>query len=350
MSKYGKKTRGATPKRKAGSKSTHELLRRIERPGSAQRKAWLARTREECPKRKRESKKAYSERLALFRARSLSALRAAATREKRRTNQEAIREFTKAREEKLKGTPGSKRRYRKAKEILLALVESETEREQREFREKVDAAFEKHRREREELERKRAEKRIRAAEEERLAELENARNERAAAVITAMREQLAEIVGVARQMLPEVEPRRSLSFGEGKETRGHKRDIRIDKVVDEQSVQGILAKVDRRTRGMPGKFPLWLATVWMTVMGDQVVGSFKVRTDMLSREDRTLVESHLQSLMADSTGVQRNRADTLRVLRQMFNKFLTTKFANTLVHVHMVTMWNYTKVRVEAES
>lgn len=356
MASYGKKTRRATLKRKGGSKPTRAqaeaeaVRKRVPRRKGETKREYAARlARNERARERRAEKKREEERAARKAARKRKKAAAArkAARERRKKLEAAVAATEKAQAAKLRGAPGARKRLRTVKAHLQEILETEIEREQRAFRERLDEVFERRNQERAELEAKRAKKRLREAEEARLAELENARNERALVAVETMRAELATLATVAAQMLPEIHSGASLSFGEGRETRGHKRDVRINRVVtDSQAIDAILAKVAKRIRSMPGRFPLWLGTVWMTVLGDQVVGSFKIRTDMLPRDERALVESHLQSLMVDSTGVQRSREDVTRALRQMFEMLLTTRYARTMVHVHMITVWNYTKVRV----
>jgi hypothetical protein len=158
--------------------------------------------------------------------------------------------------------------------------------------------------------------------------------ERQALATDKMRRFFAKTIARAKKRLPK--PRRGyhkVVFDNG--TRGYEADAKVEMTVDERGIEEIYYQIDQASMRLPGKLPLWLATLFFSAMGEEIVGSPKL-LDL-----KQVLNQSYQTIGVDNSGVWKTRAGMMSAVRQVLEGLLSPRYRNTVIHCLQAVVRNY---------
>lgn len=121
---------------------------------------------------------------------------------------------------------------------------------------------------------------------------------------------------------------------------GEQRLVRINRAVNDDTLEDILEAVDAAAQRMTGIYDIWLAKLIMSGFGEQLVGS---NPELFDDEEDDPDARFLQTEAYESTGGYNDYLSMFRKLREILESYV--RLPRTIVYLHGVNVMNFTQIK-----
>ncbi len=162
--------------------------------------------------------------------------------------------------------------------------------------------------------------------------------------IERQRLQFLKTIEEAKGALPKPKKkRRKVVFDNG--SGGYEVDADVQLEITPESIEEIYYRIDQVGKKLEddakGKlFPLWLATIFFSAMGEEIVGSPKLAIGDRPAITQT-VDQSFQTIGVDNSGVWRTRQGMMTGVRVILEELITARYRNTIIYCHYAVIRNY---------